>query len=57
MGEEDEKLARIEFEHFIAEFEAFRETVWDELTDLREKVELLKEALDSLKKQHLARSS
>ena len=57
MGDGDEKLARLEFEHFIAEFEAFRDTVWDELTDLREKVELLKEALDSLKKQYLVKST
>jgi hypothetical protein len=46
-----ETLSRTEFEHFIAEFEAFRETYFDDVSRLRQGLELLQEDIEELKRQ------
>ena len=48
---EDRPLSRLEFEHFIAEFEAFRDTMLDELANLRQTLEIQKEDFDDYKKE------
>ena len=47
----DESISRLEFEHFIAEFEAFRDTFFDEVADLRQKIELIEETLKEIKRK------
>ncbi len=47
----DESISRLEFEHFIAEFEANRDTLFDEIADLRQKIELIEDALKELKRK------
>ncbi|MBW3012712.1 hypothetical protein KY325_00930 [Candidatus Woesearchaeota archaeon] len=46
-----ETLSRTEFEHFISEFEAFRETYFDDVSRLRQGLELLQEEIEELKRQ------
>lgn len=47
----EEKISRLEFEHFIAEFEAFREAMMDELTKLTQATEILEENLKDLREK------
>ncbi|MBW3011184.1 hypothetical protein KY335_03395 [Candidatus Woesearchaeota archaeon] len=48
---EEEKVSRLEFEHFIAEFEAFRDAVMDELSKLTQATEILEDDLKDLKQK------
>lgn len=43
---EEKYVTREEFEHFIAEFEAFRESHMDELTNMIHRIEVLTEQLE-----------
>lgn len=46
----DEKtISRIEFEHFLAEYEGFRDTITDEITKLVQAIEILRDDLEELK--------
>ena len=45
-----ENLSRIEFEHFIAEFEAFRETYFDDISRAKQSLEILEEEIEQLKR-------
>jgi len=51
-----ENISREEFEHFIAEFEGFRDSMLDELTALTEKIEILNERLSEAE-QSLSRAA
>ncbi len=48
---EEEKISRLEFEHFIAEFEALRDAIMDELSKLTQTTEILEEDLRDLKQK------
>ena len=48
---ENTNLTREEFGHFIAEFEAYRDSVLEEMASLRQKFEELNEELQDLKKE------
>ena len=43
-------IEREEFDHFLAEFEAFKDNYMDELMSVTQKIELLNEQIDDLKK-------
>ncbi|MCK4669872.1 MAG: hypothetical protein KAT43_01620 [Nanoarchaeota archaeon] len=48
---EEEKISRLEFEHFISEFEALRDAIMDELSKLTQTTEILEEDLRDLKQK------
>jgi len=45
-----DNIEREEFDHFLAEFEAFKDNHMDELLNLTQKIEILNEDLDELKR-------
>ena len=52
---EDKTISHLEFEHFIAEFEALKDTILDDIIDLRQRIEMLKEDIDDLKKEMMSK--
>jgi hypothetical protein len=56
MVDEPENLQRLEFDHFIAEFEAFRDTMLDQITSLKHELELIAEKIDDIKRDSLSDS-
>jgi hypothetical protein len=56
MDEEQAPLARLEFEHFISEFEAFKDIMLDQITSLRSDIEIISEKLDDIKKEAVSES-
>ncbi len=45
-----DNIEREEFDHFLAEFEAFKDNHMDELLNLTQKIEILNEQIEDLKK-------
>ncbi len=45
-----DNIEREEFDHFLAEFEAFKDNHMDELLNLTQKIEILNEELNDIKR-------
>ncbi len=47
----DEHIIREEFEHLIAEIEAFKDNYMDEITRMAQQIEIMKDQLEELREQ------
>lgn len=53
MGEENQNyIDRLEFDHFISEFEAFRDTILDQISLLRHEIEIIEGKIEDLKENN-----
>jgi len=47
------QIERLEFDHFIAEFEAVRDTMLDQISSLRHELEIMQNKLDDIKENYV----